>query len=79
MFWQNVTTQAQLLYLGVQGNLTAWFCIATLITRLCFVLFRIVWLLRFTLPKARSVNERSAQHHGHWFAFPKLHGFVLPP
>jgi hypothetical protein len=28
------------------------------------VLFRFAWLLDFTMPKARSVNKRSAQLHG---------------
>jgi hypothetical protein len=56
-----VTTQAQLLSLGARGNLAAWFCIAPLITRLRFVLFRFAGLLRFTKPKARSANERSAR------------------
>jgi hypothetical protein len=63
-----VTIQAQLISLGVKGNLTAWFCAATLITRLRFVFSRFAGLLRFTRPKTRSANERSAQVHGHSLA-----------
>ncbi len=41
-----VNTQAEEGSLGFQRNLAAWFCTATPIARLRFMLFRFAWLLR---------------------------------